>query len=101
MLLTKWFSPTNGGKDFFISKNLKKISKFVFSTIKPPSSIERLPRDLEKHYKSLKATELQAFLLYYGIPFHYVKLWGPLWAWSCFGFEDNNANLLQLYMEQE
>ncbi|XP_052262260.1 uncharacterized protein LOC127866023 [Dreissena polymorpha] len=25
----------------------------------------------------------------------YVKLWGPLWAWSCFGFEDNNAMLLQ------
>ncbi|WAR10349.1 hypothetical protein MAR_035425, partial [Mya arenaria] len=26
---------------------------------------------------------------------HFVKLWGPLWAWSCFSFEDNNAMLLQ------
>ena len=25
----------------------------------------------------------------------YVRLWGPLWAWSCFGFEDWNAALLQ------
>lgn len=25
----------------------------------------------------------------------YVKLWGPLWAWSCFPFEDTNAMLLQ------
>lgn len=162
MLLTKWFSPTNGNKEFFIGKSLKKISKRL-QHIKPPQSIERLPRDIEKHYKSLKATELQAWLLYYGIPcllgilptvylnhfsclseaifillgdhitydkldraefllrrfyesftdlygsgscglnvhntcahlVHYVKLWGPIWAWSCFSFEDNNAVLLQ------
>lgn len=25
----------------------------------------------------------------------YVRLWGPLWAWSCFAFEDWNAALLQ------
>lgn len=25
----------------------------------------------------------------------YVRLWGPLWAWSCFTFEDWNAALLQ------
>ncbi|KAJ8311221.1 hypothetical protein KUTeg_011228 [Tegillarca granosa] len=36
--------------------------------IKPPSNIERLPRDLEKHYQHFKATELQTWLLYYSIP---------------------------------
>lgn len=25
----------------------------------------------------------------------YVKLWGPIWAWSCFPFEDCNAMLLK------
>ena len=25
----------------------------------------------------------------------YVRMWGPLWTWSCFGFEDWNAALLQ------
>ena len=25
----------------------------------------------------------------------YVRMWGPLWAWSCFPFEDWNAALLQ------
>ncbi|VDH91954.1 Hypothetical predicted protein [Mytilus galloprovincialis] len=67
MLLKKWFSPTNANKEYFIGKSLKTISSRL-QHIKPPSSIERLPRDLEKHYKSLKATELQAWLLYYGVP---------------------------------
>jgi hypothetical protein len=26
---------------------------------------------------------------------HFVRLWGPLWAWSCFAFEDANAMVLQ------
>ena len=25
----------------------------------------------------------------------YARMWGPLWTWSCFGFEDWNAALLQ------
>jgi len=25
---------------------------------------------------------------------YYVRLWGPLFCWSCFGFEDSNADLL-------
>ena len=25
----------------------------------------------------------------------YVRLWGPIFAWSCFGFEDWNAGILQ------
>lgn len=161
-LMSKWFSPTESSKVYFIGKHLKEISVRL-QNIQPPTSIERLPRDLEKNYKSLKATELQAWLLFYAVPclagilperylahfscfseavyillgdqitptrlqraellldqfyslfaelygagscglnvhntcvhlVHYVKLWGPLWAWSCFGFEDNNAMLLQ------
>ena len=161
-LLGKWFSPTETGKDYFIGKHIKKISQRL-SKIKPPDFIERLPRDLEKHYSSFKATELQSWLLYYALPcldgvlpeiyldhfskiseavyillgddlsnkalchaeellhsfystfedlygkgscglnvhnagshlVHYVRLFGPLWAWSCFPFEDSNASLLQ------
>lgn len=161
-LLSKWFSPSQSRENYFIGKHIKVISKRM-STIKPPHQIERLPRDLEKHYMHFKATELQSWLLYYSIPclkgflgdeymenlvllsdaiyillgdkitvsslekaadlllqfyasfqrlygdgscglnvhnaaYHlpeYVKLWGPVWCWSCFPFEDANAMLLQ------
>ncbi len=160
-LLHKWFSPTEAGKRYAIGKHLKQISKRL-QKIRPPQFIERLPRDIEKHYSNYKATELQAWLLFYCLPcvegilpvkyqnhfsllseatfvllgdnimpqgldraeyllkefyhqysdlygdgscglnvhnagFHlvqYVKLWGPIWAWSCFAFEDCNAMLL-------
>lgn len=162
LLLSKWFSPTESNKEYFIGRRLKEISKTLLN-IKPPEFIERLPRDLEKHYSHLKATELQTWLLYYGLPcligvlpdrfiehfaclsesiyillgdeitptalnraemlldsFYssfenlygrgscginvhnagahltfYVKQLGPLWAWSCFSFEDANAMLLK------
>lgn len=161
-LMCKWFSPTESRKDYFVGKHLNEIS-LRLQNIQPPTSIERLPRDLEKNYRNLKATELQAWLLFYAVPclvgilpevylahftclseavyillgdqitpaslqraqrlldqfyssfadlygagscglnvhntcvhlVHFVKMWGPLWAWSCFGFEDNNAMLLQ------
>ncbi|WAR28013.1 hypothetical protein MAR_013717 [Mya arenaria] len=155
-LLLKWFSPTQSGKNYFIGKHIKTISKRL-QNIQPPTSIERLPRDLEKNmlitqkpqnfklgccfmvyhvyreyyqkffwyilhiYLKLqyiaRALDRAAMLLdkfYYsfadlygqgscGLNVHnacmhlvwYVKLWGPLWAWSCFLFEDNNAMLLQ------
>ncbi|KAJ8319643.1 hypothetical protein KUTeg_002806 [Tegillarca granosa] len=54
-------------KKHFIGKHIKVISKRM-KNIKPPSNIERLPRDLEKHYQHFKATELQTWLLYYSIP---------------------------------
>ncbi|WAR04529.1 hypothetical protein MAR_019898 [Mya arenaria] len=66
-IITKWFSPTPSGKHFFIGKYLKQISERLVK-IKPPYYIERLPRDLEKHYSHFKATELQSFLLYYALP---------------------------------
>ena len=161
-LMTKWFSSVNSKKDYFIGNHLKEISNRM-SNLKPPENIERLPRDLEKHYNHFKATELQSWLLYYAFPcvkdflkddylenfsylseaihillrdaisqemlvdatelldqfygsfqrlygdgscglnvhntgYHlteYVKLLGPLWAWSAFPFEDANAMLLQ------
>lgn len=161
-LLSMWFSPTKCSRSFFIGKHLTSISRRL-NGVKPPDYIERLPRNLEKHYAHLKATELQAWLLYYAIPcvngylpakhlkhfaclsegihlllwdciteddlnraeklldtFYkdfaklyrlgscglnvhnigahltfYVRLWGPLYSWSCFGFEDWNATLLQ------
>lgn len=161
-LLSKWFSPSNCKKTFFIGKHIKSISKRL-KAINPPDYIERLPRNLEKNYAHLKATELQSWLLYYALPcvngylpsmylkhfaclsegihlllgdciteadlnraeelldtfykdfsglygagscglnvhnigahlVFYVRLWGPLYSWSCFGFEDWNAALLQ------
>ena len=66
-LMYLWFSPTQSKKAYFIGNKLKALSKRLCS-IKPPDYIERLPRDLEKHYNHLKAAEYQSWLLYYGIP---------------------------------
>lgn len=161
-LMHCWFSPSQSGKDYFIGKHLKSISARL-NNIKPCNDIERLPRDLEKHYNHFRATELQVWLLYYGVPcvmdilpdkylehfcllseaifillgdaispsgiarahylltlfystyqdlygqgscglnvhntgshlVDYVRMWGPIWAWSCFPFEDSNADILQ------
>ncbi|XP_062618615.1 uncharacterized protein LOC134280215 [Saccostrea cucullata] len=157
-LLHKWLSPTESKNPYFVGKKLKTISKRM-TGIQPPQCMERLPRDLEKNYNHFKATELQAWLLYYGVPClqgilpeiflehfallsegvylllkdqitgedleraetvlemffrqfctlypegtcglnvhnigthytYYVRLMGPLWAWSCFPFEDCNS----------
>jgi hypothetical protein len=157
-LMQKWFSATESKSNYFVGNHLKTISKRM-NSIKPPQCMERLPRDLEQNYSHLKATELQAWLLYYALPclsgilpdiylqhfallsegihlllgdhitpenlkrareilskffrdfcdlypegncglnvhnigFHYVdyvRLLGPLWAWSCFPFEDCNS----------
>ncbi|XP_070537055.1 uncharacterized protein [Ptychodera flava] len=161
-LMYKFFSLTNSNEDYFVGKHLKQISRRLLGMC-PPDYIERMPRDLEKHYSHFKATELQSWLLYYCIPclngflkdvylrhlsllcegihlllgdsisepelqraeflldsfykqyadlykegscglnvhnigahiVFYVRMWGPLWAWSCFPFEDWNAAVLQ------
>lgn len=67
LLLTKWFSPINAREAYFVGNKLNEISSRLTS-IQPPECMQRLPRDLEKNYSSLKATELQAWLLYYGLP---------------------------------
>lgn len=160
-LMQYWFSSKHSKKNYHIGKKLKEISTRMLS-IKPPYYVNRLPRDLESSYAHFKATELQAWLLYYGPPClkgilpnnylehfcllsgaihillqdnispndlskarqmldrfyqeysgHYgdgacglnvhnigahlvdfVQGWGPIWAWSCFGFEDANASIL-------
>lgn len=157
-LMNKWFSATESKSNYFVGNHLKIISKRM-NSIQPPQCMERLPRDLEQNYTHFKATELQAWLLYYALPclcgilpeiylhhfallsegiymllsdhitnenlrraegilskffqdfcnlypqgncglnvhnigFHYVdyvQLLGPLWAWSCFPFEDCNS----------
>lgn len=161
-LLYLWFSPTSAGQPYFMGKHLTEISSRLLN-ICPPDYVERLPRNLEKHYGNFKATELQSWLLFYApacmknfLPeqyfshlcifseaiylllgdnitrsevqhaekllndfyeqfsvlykkgscglnvhnvgahlCHFVRLWGPLWAWSCFSFEDANAAILQ------
>ena len=161
-LLSFWFSPSHTGKEYFCGNCIVDISERL-QNICPPDYIERLPRDLQKHYGNFKATELQTWLLFFSVPcmkgflsdryfshlcllseavyilvsdrietkdleraeilldkfyeqfselynkgscglnvhntgshlVHFVKLWGPLWAWSCFVFEDANAALLQ------
>jgi hypothetical protein len=66
-LLQKWFSSSQSKNEYYVGGSLKTISSRLQS-IKPPDYLERLPRDLEKHYGNLKATELQAWLLFYSIP---------------------------------
>eukprot|EP00112_Aurelia_sp_Birch-Aquarium-sp1_P025623 Seg8607.1 transcript_id=Seg8607.1/GoldUCD/mRNA.D3Y31 product="hypothetical protein" protein_id=Seg8607.1/GoldUCD/D3Y31 len=66
-LMQLWFSPTNRAEPFFIGSLLKEIAKDL-SALKPPDFIERLPRDLEKHFSHFKASEYHAWLLFYGIP---------------------------------
>ncbi|XP_069109923.1 uncharacterized protein [Argopecten irradians] len=160
-IMCKWFSPKEKSKEYFIGDHIEEVSTRM-QFLKPPHSIERLPRNLEKNYQSFKATEFQTWLLYYAFPcvedflkdeylenfsylsegihillgddisqeslikardlldqfyasfqrlygdgscglnihntgLHlcdYVKLWGPVWCWSCFPFEDINAMLL-------
>ena len=161
-LLSKWFATKHRAQDYFIGENIEVISRRM-ENLKPPYSIERLPRNLEKNYQHFKATELQSWLLYYAFPCmedfmddqylenfsclsegihillgdkisqeaitnaedllqqfyasferlygegscglnvhnaglhlsYYVKLWGPMWCWSCFPFEDVNSVLLK------
>lgn len=66
-LMYKWFSSTESKREYFVGNNLKKIS-LRFKSMQPPECMERLPRDLEKNYRNFKATELQAWLLYYALP---------------------------------
>lgn len=66
-LLYKWLSPTCSKEPYFVGDKVSVISGHL-KDISPPDYVERLPRDLEKHYLNLKATELQSWLLYYAIP---------------------------------
>lgn len=67
VLMQLWFSPTNSKQPYFIGKHLKEINR-TLSAMKPPDYVERLPRNLEQNYSHFKASEYQAWLLYYAIP---------------------------------
>ncbi|WAR10676.1 hypothetical protein MAR_035752, partial [Mya arenaria] len=49
-LMSKWFSTSETGKEYFVGKQLKQVSLKLLN-IKPSYHIERLPRDLEKHFQ--------------------------------------------------
>ncbi|WAQ98464.1 LOW QUALITY PROTEIN: hypothetical protein MAR_022837, partial [Mya arenaria] len=66
-LLKLWFSKSSSGFDFYIGKHIKNVS-LRLQNMTPPDSIERLQRDFEINYEHFKATELQVWLLYYGLP---------------------------------
>lgn len=66
-LLYKWLSASNHKQPYFIGGQIANISKRL-QRMRPPDYLSRLPRDLEKHFKNLKASELQAWLLCYALP---------------------------------
>ena len=53
---------------FFPYSQLHIILKFNKNDSVPPYFIERLLRELEKHYGNLKTTGLKACLLFYALP---------------------------------
>ncbi len=64
-IFAKFFSPTNSKKEYYLTKpKLKEISSRM-AKIKPTDEIERMPKDFEKRYSKMKATENQAILLFY------------------------------------
>lgn len=65
-LLTIWTDTRNSAETFYIGKHVKNIDKLL-KNICPPYLISRLPRKLSlmAHWK---ASELRAWLLFYGIP---------------------------------
>ena len=66
-LLSLWFTPENSTTPFSIYEQVSKADKRRLQ-IHPPLEIGRTPRSIEHHRKYWKASELKAFLLYYGIP---------------------------------
>lgn len=66
-LLNLWLSPSRYKKPWFIGNKAKAIDKRL-KDMKPPDFIQRLPRELETSRAYFKASELQAWLLYYSVP---------------------------------
>lgn len=66
-LLNLWLSPSRYKKPWFIGNKTKAIDKRL-KDMKPPDFIQRLSRELETSRAYFKASELQAWLLYYSIP---------------------------------
>lgn len=66
-LLNLWLSSSKYKKPWFIGNKTKAIDKRL-KEMKPPDFIQRLPRQLETSRAYFKASELQAWLLYYSVP---------------------------------
>jgi len=66
-LLNLWLTPSRYKRPWFIGNKTKAIDKRL-KDMKPPDFIQRLPRELETSRAYFKASELQAWLLYYSIP---------------------------------
>ena len=62
-LLTLWFSPQYKSKSY----NVSLIDKRLLAT-RPPSVINRMPRNVSDSLKYWKASEFRSFLLFYGVP---------------------------------
>ena len=62
-----WLSPSRYKKPWCIGNKVKAIDKRL-KDMKPPDCIQRLPRELETSRAYFKASELQAWLLYYSVP---------------------------------
>ena len=67
-LLNFWLASSKFKKPWFIGHKIKAIDKRLKDT-KPPDFIQRLPRQLETSRAYFKASELQAWLLYYSVPY--------------------------------
>ena len=77
-LLKKWFSSTDYKKDFFIGGQVW----FLQLLINPVCQFTGAGScGLNVHNAGAHLVD-------------YVKGWGPLWAWSTFGFEDMNGTLM-------
>ena len=66
-LLNLWLASSTFKKPWFIGHKIKAIDKRL-KDMKPPDIIQRLPRQLETGRAYFKASELQAWLLYYSVP---------------------------------
>ena len=62
-----WFNSKQHGKRFYLLKEVNKIDKCL-QRIKPPHDFRSTPRSISKALHFWKASEYQAFLLYYAIP---------------------------------
>lgn len=66
MLMSYWFESRFKGKPFYCGRKIK-ICDARRAIIKPPNTVQRIPRSLEerKHYK---ASEYRTWLLFYSLP---------------------------------
>ena len=62
-----WFNSKHHGKRFYLLKDVSEIDKRL-QRIKPPHDFRSTPRPLSNTLHFWKASEYQAFLLYYAIP---------------------------------